>query len=116
MKSLKDFPFEAICFSWYREENNNILRKTIADLDIKGDKGDIDHLVKILGIATDVIRELFRGAKEFYKNPHNKYNNYFRNTPDNEKLIIEKFDDYLYRWAFKIWPRALEIILAKSRR
>ena len=64
LKSLKDFPFEAIYFSWYREENNNIFRKTIADLDIKGDKGDIDHLVKILGIAADIIRELFRGEKE----------------------------------------------------
>ena len=116
LKSLKDFPFDEIDFKWYREENDNVFRKAIADLGIKGDKGDIDHLVKILGIAADIIRELFRGEKEFYKNLHEEYNYYFRNTPHNEKPTIEKFDDYLYRWAFKMWPRAFEIILAKFRR
>ena len=63
LKSLKDFPFDEIYFKSYREENDNVFRKAIADLGIKCDKGDIDHLVKIIGIAADIIRELFRGEK-----------------------------------------------------
>ena len=43
LKSLKDFPLDEIYFKWYREENDNIFRKAVADLGIKGDKDDIEH-------------------------------------------------------------------------
>ena len=107
LKSLMDFPLEQIFNIWYRDKDNNIFRTVIADLGIKGDKDDIERLVKILGIAADVISEV---RHQFHTYLRIRYNRYFRNTPDDEKPSIEKFDNYLYCWALKIWPRALDII------
>ena len=110
LKSLMDFPLEQIFNIWYRDKDNNIFRTVIADLGIKGDKDDIERLVKILGIAADVISEVPHGEKQFHTYLRIRYNRYFWNTPDDEKPSIEKFDNYLYCWALKIWPRALDII------
>ena len=107
LKSLMYFPLEQIFNIWYRDKDNNIFRTVIADLGIKGDKDDIERLVKILGIAADVISEV---RHQFHTYLRIRYNRYFRNTPDDEKPSIEKFDNYLYCWALKIWPRALDII------
>ena len=118
LNSLKNFPFDPIYWSWYckRKENENIFRRTITDLGLKGDKVNIKQLVDILGIAADIIRELFRGEEEFYKNFHQQYNSYFRNTPIDRRPTIEEFDNYLYSWAKKVWPRALDIIHETCRR
>ena len=119
LKSLIRFPLDEIFFRSYREKGDNIFRITIADLGIKGDEGYIDGLVRVLSIAGDVLRETREGAfdkKQYYKNLTIKYNGYFRNTPDAEKPSIYKFDNYLYCWALKIWPRALDIIRERCRR
>ena len=92
MKSLKDFPLDPIFYKWYCDEDDNIFRTTIADLGLKGDKICLKCLVDILVIAADIIRELFRGEKEFFKNLHIRYNRYFRNTPIDERPTIETFD------------------------
>ena len=83
---------------------------------MKSNKVPIERLVKVLASATDITRELPKGEKEFNKNLHIHYNNYFRVNPDDEKPSIETFDNYLYVWALKIWPRALDIIREHCRR
>ena len=116
--NLLRFPLDEIFFRWYREKSDNIFRITIADLGIKGDEEYIDGLVRVLSIAGDVLRETREGAfdkKQYYKNLTIKYNGYFRNTPDAEKPSIYKFDNYLYCWALKIWPRALDTIRERCR-
>ena len=110
LKSLKDFPLDPIFYKWYCDEDDNIFRTTIAALGLEGDKVYLKRLVDILVIAADIICELFRGEKEFYKNLHIRYNRYFRNTPIDERPTIETFGNYLYCWAKKVWPRALDII------
>ena len=118
LKSLKDFPFDPIYWSWYGKEkgNDNIFTQTITDLGLKDDKVNLKQLVDILGIAADIIRELPRGEEEFYKNLHKHYNSYFRNTPIDQRPTTETFDNYLYSWANKVWPRALDIIYERCRR
>ena len=50
--------------------------------------------MKILGIAADIIRELFRGKKEFNKNLRYQYNNYFRNTPSGHRRLEKVTTSY----------------------
>ena len=116
LKSLKDFLLDPIFFKWYRDDNDNIFRKMLAELGLKDDKGDIERLVKLLCIVAEIICELFRGEKEFNKNLHYHYNKYFGNNSDDGKQTIEKFDNYLYCWAIKNWPRALDRIHESCRR
>ena len=37
---------------------------------------------------------------------------YIKDIPNGPKRTLAQFDDYLYRWAEKVWPRALDIIHA----
>ena len=117
--NLLRFPLDEIFFRWYREKTDNIFKITIADLGIKGDEEYIDGLVRVLSIAGDVLRETRErpfDRKQYYENLTKKYNGYFRNTPDAEKPSIYKSDNYLYCWALKIWPRAVDIIRERCRR
>ena len=117
--NLLRFPLDEIFFRWNREKTDNIFRITIADLGIKGDEEYIDGLVGVLSIAGDVLRETRErpfDRKQYYENLTKKYNGYFRNTPDAEKPSIYKSDNYLYCWALKIWPRAVDIIRERCRR
>ena len=116
LKSLKDFPYENILWSWYGRENEglgNIFRKTIADLGLKGDKAYLEHLIDILGRAANIIRV---PHSEFKDKLNSEYRQYFRNNPKEQKPTIEVFDNYLYYWAMKVWPRALDIIRETCRR
>ena len=75
-------------------------------------------LVRVLGIAADVIRESREAScdrKRCYEILTQKHRNYFCDTPDDEKTAIYKFDNYLFCWALKIWPRALDIIRERER-
>ena len=117
-RNLLRFPLHEIFFRWYREKSDNIFRITIADLGIRCDEEYIDGLVRVLSIADDVLRETRERTfdrKQYYENLTKKYNGYFRNTPDAEKPSIYKFDNYLYCWALKIWPRALDTIRERCR-
>ena len=116
LMSLKDFPYGEIPWSWYGRENEgdgNIFRTTIADIGLKGDKRYLDHLVDILGRASNIIcvpHSEFKDKLSF------EYSQYFRNNPSEQKPTIEVFDNYLYHWAMKVWPRALDIIHETCRR
>ena len=121
LKSLLHFPLPEIFFRRYREKHSsdNIFRETLADLGIKGDKEYIDGIVHVLIIAADIIRKTRSEAfdtKQYYEHLNRDYKVYFRNTPDSKKPSIYDFDHYLFSWALKVWPRALDIIHEYNRR
>ena len=99
---------------WYRQcDEVNIFRETIAELGIKGNEKYINSLVRILTIANDVIRESRANhgdRKRYIEIITENHNSYFFNTPFTERPPISKFDNYLFCWAAKIWPRTLDII------
>ena len=118
LKSLKYFPYEPIYRSWYakKKENEDIFTETIVHLGLKGDKINLTQLVVLLGMAADIICDLPRGKEAFHRNLEKSYLDYFRNTPLDQRPKIEVFDNYLYSWAMKVWPRALDIISKHCRR
>ena len=120
LKSLRRFPCDVIFYRWYRvDDDNNVFRKTIADLGIKGDEGYINGLVRILSIAGDILNELSDAPcdkKRYYEILTQKYKSYFQNIPNDERPSIYKFDHYLHVWALKIWPHTHDIIRERSRR
>ena len=95
-------------------KGNQTEKKTTSTNSAKTEKQNVKHKKKSLNSLKDF--ELSRGEKEFYKNLHIHYNIYFGNTPNDERPIIEKFDNCLYDWAVKVWPRALDIIYERCRR
>ena len=109
-----NFPFNAIFRRWYREEHNRF-RITIEDLGLKGDQVDLEQLVELLNIAADIRNYTPQNKNEFYEILTREYNRYFRNTSIDQGPTIEKFGNYLYHWAKKVWPRALDIIFEECR-
>ena len=67
-------------------------------------------------MAADIIRDLPKGNRIFQYNLEQRYLEYFRKTTLDRRPKIEVFDDYLYTWAVKVWPRALYIISNRCRR
>ena len=118
LRSLKNFPHEAIYRSWYanKREGEDIFTETIVDLGLKGDGTDLKQLVALLYMAADIIRDLHRGDDTFRYNLEKRYVEYFRNTALDRRPKVEVFDNYLYTWAMKVWPRALYIIANRCRR
>ena len=118
LRSLKNFPHEAIYRSWYanNREGEDIFTETIVDLGLKGDGTNLKQLVALLYMAADIIRDLPRGDQTFRYNLEKRYVEYFRNTALDRRPKIEGFDNYLYTWAMKVWPRALYTIANRCRR
>ena len=117
LKSLKYFPYEPIYRSRYakKKENEDIFTETIVHLGLKGDKINLKQLVVLLGMAANIIRDLPRGKEAFHRNLEKSYLDYFRNIPHDQRPKIEVFDNYLYSWAMKVWPRALHLISKHCR-
>ena len=114
LNSMWNFPFEAIFRRWYREEPN-VFRITIEDLGLKSDQVDLEQLVQLLNIAADIRNSPPQNKNEFYEILTREYDRYFISTPIDQRPTIEKFDNYLYHWAKKVWPRALDIIFEECR-
>ena len=115
---MKDFPYDEIYTLWYEREDQgkiNIFKTTIADLGLKGDKAYLDHLAEILGMAANVIRQPRSTDSQFRFYLNKEYMKYFQDTPMDKRATIEVFDNYLYHWANKVWPRALDIIRETCR-
>ena len=90
--------------------------KKLDDLGLKGDKAYLEHLVDILCRAANIICVPHRDDQEFKYDLSKEYKSYFKNTPMDQRPTIEVFDNYLYHWAVKVWPRALDIIHETCRR
>ena len=119
LKSLMSFPYPEIFYRWYREcKDFSIFKETIADLGIKGNEKYLNSLVEILHIAADIIRESranYGDRERYIEIITRKHDAFFLDTP-HERPSIAKFDSYLFSWATKIWPRALDLIREYERR
>ena len=91
LNTLKYCPYDLIHWCWYgkKKGNENIFTETIVHLGLKGDKVNLTQLVDLLGIAADIIRDLPRGDEAFHYNLEDFYNNYFRNTPIDQRPTIK---------------------------
>ena len=89
LKSLRDFPYESIYYSWYRNDRTSIFRDILTKFDVKN---NIDHFVKTLFTAAEIIRHLHQGSNHlpWY------YHEYCKDNPNGPRLTLEQFDDYLY--------------------
>ena len=67
-------------------------------------------------MAADIIRDLAKGDRIFQYNLEERYIEYFQNTALDRRPKLEVFDNYLYTWAVKVWPRALYITANRCRR
>ena len=71
--------------------------------------------MKILFVATVIISDRNLGVKRFLNNLNHFYYEYMKNIPNGPRPSLEQFDDFLYRWAEKVWSLALDIIHEYSR-
>ena len=118
LKSLKDFPYDVIYWSWYGREKEgyrNIFRETVADLGVKGDKAFLERLVTLLGEAAEIIRNPPKDDEMFDISIRCIRERHFQDTPIEQQPTIEAIDNYLYCWAVKVWPRALDKIHEYTR-
>ena len=107
LSSLKDFPLEPIYFKWYRYDDTSIFRDILTEFRIKN---NLDRIIKLLYAAAEIIRYLDQGETLFRTRLNYFHNEYCKDNPNGPKPTLEKFDDYLYRWAVKVWPRAFDKI------
>ena len=70
---------------------------------------------KLLFVATEIIHDCDLGVRRFLNNLNHFYYKYIKDIPNRPKPTLEQFDDYLYRWAEKVWPRTLDVIHEYSR-
>ena len=71
--------------------------------------------MKLLFVATKIIRDRDLELKRFLDNLNHFYYEYMKDIPNGPKPTLEQFDDSFYRWAEKVWSRALDIIHEYSR-
>ena len=107
LKSLFDFDEEEIFPKWYRKRETSVLTEA---LKVLGIKTNFNGFVEVVHAAADLIHAARCGESHYKYRLKNQYERYCRDNPNEPRLSIEKFDDYLYRWAKKVWPRALEIV------
>ena len=100
LRSLKDFRFEPIYFSWYRNNSSSIFREILTEFGIND---NADRLVKLSYATTEIIRYLNQSETAL----ENRLRDFIKDYPNKTQPSIEQFGDYLYRWATKVWPRAL---------
>ena len=71
--------------------------------------------MKLLFAAAEIIRDRDLGEKRFLNNLNHFYYEHIKDITNGPKPTLEQFDDYLYRSAEKVWPRALDVIHEYSR-
>ena len=76
--------------------------------------------MKLLFVAAKIIRHQDFVEKRFFNNLHHFYYEYInyeyiKDIPNGPKPMLEQFDDYLYRWAGRVWPRAPDVVHEYSR-
>ena len=112
LKSLRDFPLPEFFPKWYRDLETSIFRQALTEFGIKN---NIDGLVIVIHTAADLIHNLDLGEDHFIYNLSYHFKRYFQDNPGGPEITIEKFDDYLYRWAMKVCSRAFDIIHERER-
>ena len=72
--------------------------------------------LKLLFAAVEIIRRLDQGEGIFFSKFNHFYNEYIKDNWNRPISILGKFDDYLYRWAERVWPRTLDEVQKQSRK
>lgn len=70
--------------------------------------------MKLLVAAAEIIRKRDIGKRNFLNNLNHFYFEYIKDFSNGPKPTLAQFGGYLYRWAEKVWPRALDIIYEYS--
>ena len=112
LRSLTNFPYELIYYSWYRDNDGNIFKQILSEFGIKN---ILTRSVKLLFVAAEITCDSDLREKRFLNNLNHFYYEYIKDIPNGPKPTLEQFDGYLYRWAEKVWPRALDVIHEYSR-
>ena len=90
-----------------KKKKTSVLREA---LKTPGIKNNPEGPVEAVHAAADPIHAS-QFAEIHSKNRLQKqHERYCTDNPNGPKLTVAKFDDYLYRWAMKVWPCALDII------
>ena len=110
LKSLRDFEEQEIFPKWYRDRETSVLREALKTLGIKN---NFEGFVEVVHAAADLIQGLQHGENHFKHRLRKQYERYCTDNPNGTKLTVAKFDDYLYSWAMKVWPCALDIIFKR---
>ena len=112
LKSLRDFSLPEIFPKWYRDLETSIFRQALTEFGIKN---NIDGFAIVIHTAADLIHNLDLGEDHFIYNLSYHFKRYCQDNPGGPEITIEKLDDYLYRWAMKVWPRAFDVIHERER-
>ena len=110
LKSLIDFDEQEIFPKWYRNRETSVLREALKTLGIKS---NFEGFVEVVHAAADLIYASRFGESHYKYRLQKHYDRYCTDNPNGPRLTIEKFDDYLYRWAKKVWPCALDIVFKR---
>ena len=111
LSSLRSFPYEPIYDSWYHTENPILFKQILNELGVKTDH---TYVLKLLYPAADIIRRFDLAEQYFLRALKHFYREYVNYNLDKPTPIPEQFDDYLCRWAWTVWPRALDEIRRHS--
>ena len=103
---MRNFPYEPIFYSWYRDRNNSIFKILIEF----GIKNNLNRFVKLLFATAEIIRHLDPDERYFLHMLNLSFNKNIKEFPNGPKPTLEQYDDYLYKWDEKVWPRGLDIV------
>ena len=110
LKSLIYFDEQEVFPKWYRNRETSVLREALKTLGIKT---NFEGFVEVAHAAADLIYASRFGESQYKYRLQKHYDRYCTDNPNGPRLTIEKFDDYLYRWAKKVWPCALDIVFKR---
>ena len=110
LKSLRDFEEQEIFPKWYRDRVTSVLKEALKTLGIKS---NFEGFAEVPHTTADLTQASQYGENHFKYRLPKQYERYCTDNPNGPKLTVAKFDDYLYRWAMKVWPCALDIIFKR---
>ena len=94
-----------------KKKETSVLREALKTLGIKNNP---EGFVEVVHAAADPIHAS-QFAEIHSKNRLQKqHERYCTDNPNGPKLTVAKFDDYLYRWAMKVQPVALDIVFKRT--
>ena len=110
LKSLRNFDEQEIFQKWYRNRETSVLSEA---LQILGIKDNFKGYVEVVHAAADLIHAAQINENHYNYRLQQQYDRYCKDNPNGPRLTIEKFDDYLFRWAKKVWPCAIDIVFRR---
>ena len=113
LRSLRDYLYKLIYSSWYCNENSNIIKLILNELDVKT---NCAYAMKLLFAAAEIIHILDQGEGVFFSKLNQFSSECIKHNSNRPTLTIKQFDHDLYRWAETVWLRTLDEIHRQSRK